>query len=258
MLLGEGVVHTRLIEVTPDQESWAAWGTRLVRTNPGKTVAAVVATPIVAAATIPTAATLGTVAVASIVADLYFGGKQIKQVPVRDVAVLRDPDGEVPTVNEIYAFHPDRSRERLVIPASTFHNLIIGEQIADLVAYIRSTVRAKEIRIGVYSENGAKMAVSAPLKASDLEIQAHAGSTRHHSVELRYEDPKVIAIEGMPFWMGAFPEVVAAFRGATRGSVTRSVSVDTSFGLTASLAKAAGMDANWLGRQRFEIEASFG
>lgn len=251
-------MYTRLIEVRPDQESWAAWGTRLVRTNRVKTVAAVVATPIVAVAAIPTAATLGTVAVASVLADLYLGDKQIKQVPVRDVAVLRDPDGEIPNVNEIYAFHPDRSRERLVIPASTFHSLIIGEQIADLVAYIRATVAAKEIRIGVYSENGAKMAVSAPVKASDLEIQAHAGSTRHHSVELRYEDPEVVAINGTPFWMRAFPEVVASFHGATRGSVTRSVSVDTSFGLTASLAKAAGMDANWPGRQRFEIEATFG
>lgn len=251
-------MHTRLIEVIPDREGWVAWGTRLVRTNPAKAAAAIAATPIVAVAAIPTAATLGTVAVASVVADLYLGDKQIKQVPVKEVAALRDPDGEIPGVNEIYAFHPDRSRERLVIPASTFHSVIISEQIADLVAYIRATVAAKEIRIGVYSENGAKMAVSAPVKANDLEIQAHAGSTRHHSVELRYEEPEVIAIEGIPFWMRAFPEVVAAFQGATRGSVTRSVSVDTSFGLSASLAKAAGMDANWLGRQRFEIEARFG
>ena len=251
-------MQTRLIEVVPDKESWPAWGSRLIRQHPAKTAAAIIATPIVAISAIPTAATLTGVVVVSAIADLWLGNDKIKRIHAGDALVLRDPEGEAPEANRIYALHPDRSRESLVIPASSFHSLIIGEQIAHLVAFIRGTVAAQEIRISVFSENGATVAVAGPAQANDLNIKAHAGSVRHHSVDLRYEQPEIIQRDGVPFWMKSFPEVVAAFHGASKGSVARSVSIDTSFGLSASLAKSAGIDTNWLGRQRFDIEAKFG
>lgn len=145
-----------------------------------------------------------------------------------------------------------------VIPASSFHNQIVGEQIAHLVAFIRGTVAAREIKISVFSESGASVAVTGRAQRSDLNIEAHAGSARHHSVELRYEQAEIVPSDSVPFWMKSFPEVVAAFHAASKGSVTRSVSIDTSFGLSASLAKSAGIDTNWLGRQRFDIEIKFG
>ncbi|MFC3672784.1 hypothetical protein [Novosphingobium pokkalii] len=251
-------MQTRLIEVVPDMESWPAWGARLIRKNPAKTIALASATPIVAVAAIPTAATLTGVAVVSVIADLWLSDEKIKRVQIKDALALRDPNGDAPETNRIYAFHPDRSRETLVIQAASFHSQIIGEQIAHLVAFIRSTVAAREIKISVFSENGATVAVTGPVQAEDLNIKAHAGSARHHSVELRYDEPEIVPSNGLPFWMKAFPEVVAAFYGATKGSVNRSVLIDTSFGLSASLAKSAGIDTNWLGRQRFAIDAKFG
>ena len=233
-------------------------GARLIRKNPAKTAAAISATPIIAIGAIPTAATLTGVLIASTVADLWLGDEKIKQFQIEDALALRDPDGDAPETNRIYALNPDRSRETLIIPAALFHGQIIGEQIAHLVAFIRSTVAAQEIKIIVSSENGATVAVTGPVQADDLNIKAHAGSARHHSVELRYDEPEIVPSNGLPFWIKAFPEVVAAFHGATKGSVNRSVVVDTSFGLSASLAKSAGIDTNWLGRQRFAIDVKFG
>jgi len=251
-------MQTRLIEIVPDSESWPAWGSRIVKQHPLKTVAVAVATPIVAIAAIPTAATLAGTAVVSVLGDLWLGEDRIKRVDAKNALVLHDPEGDAPEANRIYAFHPDRSRANLVIPAASFHSQIVGEQIADLVAFIRSTVAAREIRISVYSENGASVAVSGSPQVEDLEIKAHANSSRHHSVDARYDMPEIIPISDLPFWMKSFPEMVAAFHGASKGSVARSVLVDTSFGLSASLAKSAGIDVNWLGRQRFDVEAKFG
>ncbi len=45
--------------------------------------------------------------------------------------------------------------------------------------------------------------------------------------------------------------------GAKKGPVKRSVSVDTTFGLSASLAEQAGIDASWLGKHSFNVQASF-
>ena len=251
-------MQTRLIRVVPDKENWAARGNRIVRQHPAKFAVVVGATPVIAISAIPTAATLTGAAVLSIVADLWFGDDKIKRIPVKASLGLRGPEGEALEVNRVYAFHPDRSRESLVIPASSFHSVVISEQIAHLVAFIRSMVAAQEIRISVISENGAAVAVAGPAQATDLNIRANASSARHHSVDLRYEQPEIIPAEAVPFWMKSFPEIVAAFHGASKGSVARSVSIDSRFGLSASLAKSAGMDTNWLGRQRFDIEAKFG
>lgn len=119
-------MQTRLIEVMPDEESWTARGTRAVRTHPLKAAAIVGAVPIVAFAAIPTAFTLVGTAVASIMGDLWLGGRHVEQVPLKNASLLRGPDGDPPISNQIYAFHPDRSLETLIIPASAFHSFIVS------------------------------------------------------------------------------------------------------------------------------------
>jgi hypothetical protein len=252
-------VQTHLVSIVPDivvaEETWTDWATRNVKENGWKAAgAAVVAAPIIPAA-------VGTIAVgAGLVSGVQNGfawlrgADTIEKLEYSKAGGLRDEHGLPVQVNVTYAVHPDVAKPNSVVVASEFHHVIVREQIADLVAFIRSAVRAVAIRIEVESEGSGKAEGSF---FSRFSLKADGAVTKRHSIELEYDDPRKVEATERPYWLRLFPEIVAAFNNAERGTIKRSVSVDTTFGLSASLAKQAGIDLSWLGRQRFDVEAKF-
>lgn len=257
--MGVIVVQTQLIEIVADvtvsEESWADWATRNVKENGWKVAgAAVVAAPVIPVGVGAIAVGAGLVSGVQNGFAWLRGSDTIEKIEFSKSTSLHDEHGLPVQPNQIYAIHPDETRANLVIVASEFHNVIVSEQIADLVCFIRGAVRAASINIEVESERNGKISSSF---FSRFSLNAEGGVAKHHSVELKYDEPEIVAPTEQPFWLCLFPEIVAAFRGAKRGSVKRSVSVDTTFGLNTSLAEQAGIDLNWLGKQKFVVEARF-
>jgi len=251
-------VHTKLIEIVPDitvtEENWADWATRNVKENGWKVAgAAVVAAPVIPVGVGAIAVGAGLVSGIQNGVAWMRGSEKIDKLEFSKSEDLRDEHGMPVQINRIYAFHPDEARQKLVIIASEFHNVVISEQIADLVSFIRGSVRAVSIYITVESERKGKVGGL----LSRFSFKAEGSVAKHHSVELHYDDPEILPSTERPYWLCLFPEVVAAFRGAQKGSIKRSVSVDTTFGLNSSLAEQAGIDFDWLGRQKFNVEARF-
>lgn len=254
-------MQTHLIKIVPDpepsseEENWTDWATRNVKENGWKAAgAALIAAPIIPAG-------IGAVAVgAGLVSGVQNGiawlrrTDSIQKIELSTAISLHDGQNKPLQVDQVYAVHPDETRPNLVIVASEFHNVIVGEQIADLVNFIRSSVRANSIKIDVESE---RQGSASGGFLSRFSFKAEASSRKHHSVDLEYDDPSIVPSSAKLFWLHLFPEVIAAFQGAQRGSVRRSVSIDTTFGVSAALAKHAGIDTSWLGRQRFEVAAKF-
>ena len=255
-------MQTQLVKIVPDAVSWSDWAWEGVKENPGKTVGL----SLVAVSLLPleagvaaTGAVIGGIAGLAVgaVGSFFRSSETIPEMELKDSSNLSDVYGAPISHGKVYAYHPDLSRKGVVISADAFHSTIVSEQIADLAAFIRSKVRAETIDIAVFAESGVAVAVDTALPSDTLGIKAHAGSARHHSLELRYDEPELVPLRRNPFWLQSFPEIGTAFEDARKGKVKRSVSVDTTFGLSASLAKVAGIDANWLGKQRFEVEATF-
>ena len=251
-------MQTRLVEIIPDievaEENWTDWATRNVKENGWKAAGvAVVAAPIIPAGVGAMAVGAGLVSGIQNGITWLRGTDTIAKIEVSKASGLRDAQGLPVQAHQIYAIHPDDARANLVVVASEFHDLIVREQIADLVAFIRSAVRALSIKISVESEKKG----SASGLFSRFSLKADGGVVKHHSVELEYEEPEVVNIVDQPFWLCQFPEIVAAFKGAQRGTMKRNLSVDTTFGFTSSLAEQAGIDLIWLGKQRFVVEVKF-
>lgn len=254
-------MQTRLIQIISDtqpgeeEEGWAEWATRGVKENGWKVAgAAIIATPVLPAAMGSIAVGAGLVSGVQNGVAWLNGSDEIRKIPLSEAKELRDEHDLPLQVDEYYALHPDESRQNVVILASDFHNVIVGEQIADLVTFIRGSVCAREIRIEVESERSGKLGGSF---LSRFSLKAGGGVTKHHSVELSYDDPEVVPMHSEPYWLHLFPEIITAFRGAKKGSIKRSVSVDTTFGLKSSVASKAGIDGDWLGRQKFIVHAQF-
>ena len=252
-------MQTHLVEIVPDptsaEESWADWATRNVKENGWKAAsAAVVAAPIIPVGVGAIAVGAGLVSGVQNGVAWLRGSDTIQKIEFSKARELLSEQGLPVRLNQVYAVHPDEARSNLIILASEFHNVIIAEQIADLVGFIRNAVRAVSINIEVESERNASVNLGF---LSRFSFKAAEGIAKHHSVELRYDDPELVQLPSQPYWLRLFPEIIAAFRGAKRGSVKRTVSVDTTFGITASNAKQAGIDLSWLGKQRFNVSVSF-
>ncbi len=254
-------MQTHLIEIVADvavtepEENWGDWAYRNVKENGWKAAgAAIIAAPIVPTAVGATLVGAGLVSGVQNGVAWLRGSDTIEKVELGKAGALHDEQGQSVQVEKTYAVHPDEARSNLVILASEFYNVIVAEQIADLVAFIRGAVRAESIKIEVVSE---KAGEGGFLSNLGFGVKAKGGVTKQHSVELHYDEPEVVPLAEPPFWLRLFPEIKASVRAAQKGTMKRSMSVDTTFGMTASTAKQAGIDVSWLGRQRFDIEAKF-
>jgi hypothetical protein len=252
-------LQTHLVEIVADsdetEESWADWATRHVKDNGWKAAgAAVVVAPIIPAGIGAVAVGAGLVSGVQNGIAWLRGSDSIQKIELSRSTTLHDEHGQPVQLGHIYAVHPDEARATLLIAAPDFHSTMVGEQIADLVSFIRSAVRAESIFIEVESEASGSAGGSF---WSRFTLKGEAGVAKHHSVELDYVEPDIVPMAADPFWLRMFPEIAAAFQGAKRGAIKRSVSVDTTFGLSASLAEQAGIDGRWLGKQKFNIRAKF-
>ena len=256
-------MRTKLVKIVPDTVGWGEWLWDKAKNNPGRAAGLVVA----ASFAIPLEATvlfggalIGGITALTVgaVSEFVTSPDQFEKLPLKEAYALRDIEGVPISVNQMYARHPNLDYNNVVLLAENFHSRVIAEQIADLISYIRSVVAAKYINIAVYAESGAHLDATGLTKVGNVSVQGHSGTARHHSAENSYAQQIIVPATRSLFWMRNFPEVQAALIGSKEGSFTRSVKVDTTFGLSASLAKVAGIDINWLGKQRFVIRVDYG
>lgn len=253
-------MQTQLLKIVQDEEGWGEWLQRIVKENPGTSIAALLAGAPLLAVEAPIAVASGVaIAGAGMLFDWWNGSDHIEQVPQSKAATLRDIDNHVLQVDRIYARHPLRKAfPTTVVAAEKFHSYMISDQMADIAKFLKAHVRLRTLRITVSAVNGAKLDGSVTRSGQDVGVKAHLNSEVHHELVKHEENPVIVPYETEPYWMGEFPEIRAAIEHSSKGSITRKIGMDTRFGLTASVAAQAGIDANWLSRQLFCIEATYG
>ena len=253
-------MKTQLVRIVQDKEGWIDWAVRQVKENPGKSAAAAAVGAPFLAFELPVALASGAaIAGGGLVWDWWTGSDRIEQIPLSKAIALQDRDGHALKVDQIYAHHPlRRTFPSTVIAADQFHSQMISDQMADIARFLKAHVLLKELRITVSSANGAKLDGTATSGAKDLGIRAHMNSSLHHELFQVEENPVIVPYEFEPYWMTEFPEIRAAVAHSSKGSMTRTIGIDTSFGLTASVAQQAGINADWLSKQLFKVEATYG
>ena len=184
---------------------------------------------------------------------------EFEQLPVSQALMLRDRDGDAVEIDRIYARHPLRKAFPVtVVAAETFHSHMISDQMADIARFLKAHVLLRDLRITVSSATGAKLDGTVTKAGQDFGIKAHLNSSLHHELVQHEENPVIVPYSCEPYWIENFPEIRAAIAHSSKGSMTRTIGMNTTFGLTASVAEQAGIDADWLSMQLFRIEATYG
>ena len=254
------MVETKLLRVVQDKEGWGEWAWRLISENPGK---AIVAAPVVAGFAILDApvALAGGAVVGGLGAayDWWTGTDRIDEMPASKALTLQDENGAALEVSKVYARHPLRKTyPTTVISADKFHGQMVSEQMADIARFIKGHVPVRTLRITVSSSNGAKLDGSVTSSAKEAGIKGHFNAVVHHELFQVEQNPVVTPYDEEPYWIQQFPELRAAMFNASKGVTVRTIESDTSFGLSASVAQQAGINADWLSKQLFRIEATYG
>ena len=253
-------MQTQLVKIVSDQEGWVEWCSRQIRENPGKSAAvALFAVPFIAAE-VPVALASGMlIAGGGLAYDWSTGSDRIEQIPMSKAVALRDRDDNPPEIDRIYARHPLRKIfPNTVLAADRFHSHMIADQMADIACFLRAHVLLRKLRITVSSANGAKLDGAVTNGTKNLGIKAHFNSVVHHELILHESHPVLVPYEIEPYWIDQFPEIKASIQQSNKGSITRTIGMDNTYGLTASVAAQAGINIDWLSKQLFRIEASYG
>ncbi len=234
---------------------------RLVKERPYLAVAAV---PLAVAKAGPVIATSVAAAAAGVVAG---GEWRFRRRPLDGVATIskselkfyRAVGGDHLREGVVYARHPKVGRRDLLIPAKQFHRHVVNEQIADLVTYLRSTVRITSLKIYIRSESGFTVRADGSLKGIPLTSRLMGGKVEETAFEQTFERPaRMTSLDAARYvWLADFPHIQAAAQNARHGTMRFGQTFDYSFGLDIGVAKAAGIRTDWLSTYTFEIHAAF-
>lgn len=227
--------------------------------------------PYLAAAVVPVAllATKPIIIASSVaLAGAVIGGGEWRRQKARNAGMtVLDPEeargfrvlgGEVVQQGAIYARHPKPSKQDLLIPAKRLHQVVVNEQIADLVSYLRSTVRVSRLDIYIKSDRGLNVSANGVLKAVPFRSRITGRQRDETAFHQTFDRPgRPLSNTANYVWLDDFPHIQAAAQNARHGSMKVAQAFDFSFGIEADAARLAGIKAEWLSTYTFQIDADF-
>jgi hypothetical protein len=106
-----------------------------------------------------------------------------------EISRFRNPHDEELVDNVYYIRHPKKARTNWLIPANRFHAHIIGEQISEIVSFIRSNANVKYLRVSITDKAGAKFGAKAVIEDVKVEGKAEVELSENHEVIIHCQEP---------------------------------------------------------------------
>ena len=183
----------------------------------------------------------------------------------RENSYVLSKDDEIDRFNEAYdddwvddryyIRHPKKSKTDCLIPSASFHKYVVREQIADIVSYVRSNLRVKEMQISVSRGNSGKVGLNGVVDGLPLEGEATIEFGDKYSASIKCKRPlKASEKKSNYIWIQEFPHLVASVDNAESGVFEINEEFDLSFGLAAKAAKSIGASASWNTKHRFNFK----
>ena len=172
----------------------------------------------------------------------------IEKVSSEQAEKFIDPDGSRMTIGIVYAQHPKLTD--LVIPTPAFQDILLREQQADIIDYVRSIVPARwiEIRQHVVKSGGGGGSIFS------LNLSGEHSNKWETLTDLNYDRPEVAPLSRSLIWLDRFPSLVAGIRSSIKGSAQFVERVQQNAHLATSIAKQAGFAVEAV--ESYELEIS--
>lgn len=244
---------------------WGGWALANARKRPYVAVvvaipAAVVAIPAIVTSTATVGAGILGGAALAVAGEAAFGPEAKPPVTLYSIEHAKnivDVHGEPLMRYTTYMRLPRQAAERSLIKASDFHNYIMSQKVAEIIAYMRAETRLKSLKILIRSSDRKHAVVGGQLEKVAASGSAEFGRSNQRSMNATYDDRARMPHLSAYAWIHDFPEVIAATRNARRGTMSFAQSTDMSFGMSGSVAKFAKFNAGWLSTFVLEVEATF-
>jgi hypothetical protein len=182
---------------------------------------------------------------------------QIFEIEWSRAANLKDVEGNLLSINTIYAEHPLVKGN--FIKSNILHTYILKEQRSQIIRYFRSAVALKSLTIEIVSQNSGKFFKGGGWNIANAETRKETHEDHRHWFSVTYNEPckePTVDISTL-FWMPHFDEILAVTKGASGGTIETATTLNTSFGISAKAAKVADIDSNWIAQQSFIVKAEY-
>ena len=250
--------------VPPPIESMATKVVNTVKRRPALALAAVPLAPIGPAATLVAAG----VAAAGIVIQevvLHRRGAPPAGVEERDVERLYASDlvgrtdirGSTLQNGTFYIRHPIHARRDTLIPARSFHKIILEEQLTEIVKHIRAQLAATSITIDATSEKTGAVVAGGSLHSTSFGAKLGLTKRTRHAHRFETRSPVRVAADESLVWIRHFPVLAATLDQARDGKYETVETTDLEFGLSLTVGTALGIDVRWLSSFSLSINVEF-
>lgn len=137
-----------------------------------------------------------------------------------EISRFRHPHDEDLVDNVYYIRHPKKARTDWLIPANRFRAHIIGEQISEIVSFIRSNANVKYLRVSITDKTGAKVCAKAMIKDVKVEGEAEVALSENHEVIINCHAPLKASEKRRDYvWIKDFEATCACIDQMNKGRV---------------------------------------
>lgn len=112
---------------------------------------------------------------------------QIHEVESSRATNIKDIDGNVLSLNTIYAEHPLVKGE--FVKANILHTYILKQQRSQIIRYFRSAVALKSLTIDIVSQNSGKFFKGGGWNIANAETRKETHEDRRHWFSATYNEP---------------------------------------------------------------------
>jgi hypothetical protein len=168
---------------------------------------------------------------------------------------FRNPLNEEWMENVYYIRHPKKPRTDCLIRASRYHSHIIGEQISEIVAYIRANANVKYLRVSITDEAGAKLRAKGLIEDLKVEGKVDLSVSKQHEVIITCHTPLKASEKRRDFvWMDDFDTTRTAIDDMSDSRIEIRQRSDFTGGLSVKVAELAEVSAKFLRCYDYHIE----
>lgn len=172
-----------------------------------------------------------------------------------EISRFRNPYNEDLVDNVYYIRHPKTARTNWLIPATRFHAHVIGEQISEIVSYIRANASVTYLRVSITDKAGAKLGGNAVIKNVKVEGEAKVSLSKDHEVIITCHAPLKASEKRNDYvWINDFQTTRAAVDAMSSGRFEIRQRSDFSAGLSADVAEMAGVSAEFTKCYDYHVE----